>query len=88
MCRARRCGWWRGRLIGRRSTGVGGTVRDLILDRPVFWLLDQTYLAICLGMASLCFFAAHLIQRRYAVLLWLDAIGLAVEFALPQNVGF
>ena len=47
-------------------TGLGGgTVRDLILDRPVFWLLDQTYLAICLGVAILCFFAAHLVPVSY-----------------------
>jgi uncharacterized membrane protein YeiH len=70
-------------------TGLGGgTVRDLILDRPVFWLLDQTYLAICLGVASLCFFAAHLIQRRYPVLLWLDAIGLAAYGVLGAHVAF
>jgi uncharacterized membrane protein YeiH len=68
-------------------TGLGGgTVRDLILDRPVFWLRDQTYLAICLGVAGLCFFAAHLIQRRYKLLLWLDAIGLAAYGGLVAAV--
>ena len=68
-------------------TGLGGgTVRDLILDRPVFWLRDQTYLAICLGVAVLCYFAAHLVQRRYPVLLWLDAIGLAAYGVLGAHV--
>lgn len=68
-------------------TGVGGgTLRDLILGRPVFWLLDQTYLGICLGVAAACFFAAHLIQRRYPVLLWLDALGLAAYGVLGAHV--
>ena len=68
-------------------TGVGGgTLRDLILDRPVFWLLDQTYLGICLGVAAACFFAAHLLQRRYPVLLWLDALGLAAYGVLGAHV--
>ena len=70
-------------------TGLGGgTVRDLILDRPVVWLLDQTYLAICLGVASLCFFAAHMIQRRYPVLLWLHAIDLAAYGVLGAHAAF
>lgn len=59
-------------------TGMGGgTVRDLILDRRVFWLADQTYLLVCLVVAGLGFFAAQLLQRRYPVLLWLDGFGLA-----------
>lgn len=70
-------------------TGIGGgTVRDLMLDRPVFWLLDQTYLVICLAVAGISFFAAHLIQRRYPLLLWLDAIGLASYGVLGADIAF
>jgi uncharacterized membrane protein YeiH len=68
-------------------TGIGGgTLRDLILDRPVFWLLDQAYLAICLAVAVLSFFTGHLVQRRYALLLWLDAVGLAAYGVLGAHV--
>lgn len=68
-------------------TGIGGgTLRDVILDRPVFWILDQTFLAICLLVALVTFFAAHLIQRRYPVLVWLDAVGLAAYGVLGAHV--
>jgi len=68
-------------------TGVGGgTLRDLILDRPVFWIVDQTYLVTCLTIAIVGFFASHLIQRRYIALLWLDAVGLAAYGVLGAHI--
>lgn len=58
-------------------TGVGGgTVRDLILGVPVFWVVNHDYLMICLVTAILFYFTAHLFESRYRLLLWLDAIGL------------
>lgn len=60
------------------ATGVGGgTFRDVILGRDIFWMVDQTYLIVCLCIAVLTFFGAHLIDRRYTAILWLDAIGLS-----------
>ncbi len=75
-------------------TGIGGgTVRDVILDRPVFWIEDHRYLLVCLGIAILLYFFASHVQRRYIVLLWSDAIGLAAfavlgaEIARESDVG-
>lgn len=59
-------------------TGIGGgTVRDLILDVPVFWVANPDYLVICVATAVIVYFTAHLFESRYRLLLWLDAIGLA-----------
>ena len=59
-------------------TGIGGgTVRDLILDVPVFWVANPDYLVICVLTAVIVYFTAHLFESRYRLLLWLDAIGLA-----------
>ena len=59
-------------------TGVGGgTVRDLILGVPVFWVVNHDYLAVCAAVALVVYFTAHLIESRYRLLLWLDAVGLA-----------
>lgn len=59
-------------------TGTGGgTLRDLILGVPVFWTVNQDYILVCAAVAVIVYFTAHLIESRYKLLLWLDAIGLA-----------
>jgi uncharacterized membrane protein YeiH len=61
-------------------TGVGGgTVRDLLLGQaPVFWVKEPAYVGICLVVSTIVYFTAHIPQSRYRVILWLDAIGLAL----------
>lgn len=56
----------------------GGTVRDIVLGVPVFWVQDPTYLWLILGAALLTFAAAGQIRRVERWLLWADAIGLSV----------
>jgi len=56
----------------------GGTVRDVILDRPVFWFDAPGMVALAAGLALVVFFTAHLIERRFVVLLWADAVGLGL----------
>jgi uncharacterized membrane protein YeiH len=58
------------------ATG-GGTLRDLLLDRPIFWIADPTYLFAILGATALT-----LVYVRFRVpgrrgLLVADACGLA-----------
>jgi len=60
------------------ATGIGGgTTRDLMLGVPVFWVDQPVYLLICAATAGLVYFTAHLIESRYRLLLWLDAVALA-----------
>ena len=60
-------------------TGVGGgTVRDLILDVPVFWVQSPVYVAACLVTAVVMHFVAPLVESRYKTLRWFDAFGLAL----------
>jgi uncharacterized membrane protein YeiH len=61
------------------ATGIGGgTLRDVLLGLPVFWVREPAYLVTCALASVLVFFAAHIPQSRYRYLLWLDAIGLAL----------
>ena len=63
-------------------TGVGGgTVRDLILGVPVFWVQNPVYVAACLATAVVMHFVAPLVESRYRTLLWFDAFGLALVTA-------
>lgn len=70
-------------------TGIGGgTVRDLILDVPVFWIEDHIYIVIC-ALAAICvYFSAHLFESRYKLVLWLDAVALAAYGVFGAFKGF
>ena len=59
-------------------TGVGGgSVRDLLIGAPVFWVHDPVVAVVCLGAAALIWTTP---QDWWAgeALDWLDAVGLAV----------
>jgi uncharacterized membrane protein YeiH len=58
-------------------TGVGGgTLRDLLIGAPVFWVQDWRYIAVCVA-ASVAVWLVGARPWRFRALLWLDAVGLA-----------
>lgn len=61
-------------------TGIGGgTLRDLLLGlAPVFWVREPAYLVVCVLVSCLVFATAHIPASRYRLLLWFDALGLAL----------
>lgn len=60
-------------------TGVGGgTVRDLILSVPVFWVQNPVHVSACLATAVVMHLVAPLVESRFRALLWCDAFGLAL----------
>jgi uncharacterized membrane protein YeiH len=56
----------------------GGSLRDVLLDRPVFWVADQTYLIAALIAAMLTFFLARIFALPARLFLIPDAAGLAL----------
>ena len=89
-------------LFGASVLGVitaigGGTIRDLILDVPVFWASDLNYIWVALASSVVAFYWPRFMSRAdvYSLMLYLDAIGLSMfaiqasrkvlllEFALP-----
>ena len=58
-------------------TGVGGgTLRDLLIGVPVFWIHSSGYLLVCLGSAVAVWLLGERLWKSSA-LIWLDAIGLS-----------
>ncbi len=58
-------------------TGVGGgSLRDLLIGVPVFWVARPSTLVVCLAAATAVWIFG-LGKARLAVLNWLDALGMA-----------
>jgi uncharacterized membrane protein YeiH len=58
-------------------TGVGGgTLRDLLIGAPVFWVGKPAYIIVCLAAAAAVWIVG---PRRFrgSILTWLDAVGMA-----------
>lgn len=72
-------------------TGVGGgTLRDLVLDRPVWWVTDPSEPLLCTAAALLTYALAQYrplaepMRRR--ALVWADALGLATFAVVGSHV--
>ncbi|MEO1091360.1 MAG: TRIC cation channel family protein [Pseudomonadota bacterium] len=67
-------------VLGLITAIGGGTVRDLILDVPVFWAEDQTYLWVGIAASTAAFFAQSWFSRArmFRLMLYLDGLGAAL----------
>lgn len=62
-------------------TGMGGgTIRDLLIGAPVFWMGHGWFIAVCL-LATLAVWVLRTDQWPGKPLRWLDAVGLAAYCA-------
>ena len=63
-------------------TGIGGgTLRDLLIGAPVFWVGRSDYLGICL-IAAAAVWLLRADRWRMNALLWFDAVGLGAYSVL------
>ncbi len=63
-------------------TGVGGgSIRDLLIGAPVFWVRDPAVAPVCLSVALVAWFTPHRWWDR-PVLEWADAVGLGAYAVL------
>lgn len=67
----------------------GGTLRDVILgSRPVFWIADTNYLAVAAIVATGIFVLARHRKLPAIILMYADAVGLAVFTVIGFQKGF
>ncbi|WP_233070379.1 trimeric intracellular cation channel family protein [Motilimonas eburnea] len=79
-------------LTGMITALGGGTLRDLLIGQPVFWLVDETYLWVALLGSLITFITEPSMRKRYHWVLYLDGLGIAL-FSIQaidkvQGVGF
>lgn len=63
----------------------GGTLRDVLLDRTVFWVRDQSYLLVAIAAALITFFLARKKYLSSRVFLIPDAVGLSLFAVAGAN---
>ena len=66
----------------------GGSLRDMLLDRPVFWIQDQTFLIMAMAAALLTFFIVRYRDLPMRFFLISDALGLALFTVVGTRVAW
>ena len=70
--------WFGAYTVGLVTAIGGGTLRDLLLDIPVFWMQTWWYLAVtALSLATVILFRHKLVSRE-RILFMFDTVGLAL----------
>lgn len=70
--------WFGAYIVGLVTAIGGGTVRDVLLDIPVFWMHNWWYLAVtALSLLAVIIFKDHLVSRDKMLFIF-DSIGLAM----------
>ncbi len=73
-------------LVGIATALGGGTIRDLLLDRNVFWVVDQAYLIAAMGTGLITFFIARTFPLPPRLFLIPDAVGLALFTVIGTQI--
>lgn len=78
LAAAKHFDWFGAYTVGLVTAIGGGTVRDVLLDIPVFWMQTWWYLAVTgLSMAFVVLFRRTLLRRVHTLFIF-DTIGLAL----------
>ena len=69
-------------------TGIGGgTLRDLLIGAPVFWIGTPNYVLTCVAASILVWLGRRRVPGL-TMLLWFDAVGLAAYATIGTNKAY
>lgn len=78
LAAGKRFDWFGAYVVGLVTAIGGGTLRDLLLDVPVFWMLSPMYLAVtAISLLTVIVFSRALVGGLRTLFIF-DAIGLAL----------
>lgn len=78
LAAAKRFDWFGAYVVGLVTAIGGGTLRDVLLDLPVFWMLSSVYLVVTfISLVAVIIFRQALVKGMRTLFLF-DAIGLAL----------
>lgn len=78
LAAAKRFDWFGAYVVGLVTAIGGGTMRDVLLDVPVFWMLSFRYLGVTgIALISVIIFRQFLVKGMRTLFIF-DAIGLAL----------
>ena len=78
LAAAKNFDWFGAYVVGLVTAIGGGTLRDVLLDIPVFWMLSYRYLAVTgISLVAVIIFRQFLVKGMRTLFLF-DAIGLAL----------
>lgn len=78
LAAAKRFDWFGAYVVGLVTAIGGGTLRDVLLDIPVFWMLSPMYLAVTgVSLLAVILFRRALLGGMRTIFIF-DAIGLAL----------
>jgi uncharacterized membrane protein YeiH len=77
-----------GLVLGVVTSLGGGTIRDIIIGVPVFWVQDPNYAWVAVAASIAAFFVVRFFRRAYLLMLYLDGLGAALFAVAATNKVF
>ncbi|MGH7663294.1 MAG: trimeric intracellular cation channel family protein [Gemmatimonadaceae bacterium] len=72
-------------VLGMVTALGGGTVRDLMIGAPIFWMADFNYVWAATAGALAAFWIGHFFRSGFRTLLYLDGLGAALFAVSAAN---